>query len=109
MSGWYLLAMVGIIGGDIFSMFSVIGSTFLFIGALVSNAPLRRFGNFVEMSILGLIIGVVGQIAIVLMGMQAERTFLFQFQFATVNLLLVFSFLLLLGRWIIRRNRRGLG
>jgi uncharacterized membrane protein len=99
------LAGVGVFANDIFAIASVIGSLVLFFGAFF-DTPLRRYGEIANWSLMGLVFGVIFQISMVITKTVPEKIgLLFQMTPALVTGLLGLSFLLLLGRWWIRRNR----
>ena len=96
---------MGMLGGDILSLLSVIGSAVVLLDSLVNNSPLHRLGNFFDMSVVCLIMGTIGQFAIAYTGAQVERVGFLQIHILIVNRLLILSFLFLLISWFIRRSR----
>ena len=100
-----IFAMIGMMIDDFMAIISLIGSIILFLGSF-SNAPLKRYGKIAEWSIAGLIFGCFFQISMLVTGTTPEKVGVF-FQMAPtlVNGLLTLSFLLLVGRWWVRRNR----
>ena len=100
-----LFAMVGMVIDDILVILSVVGSVVLFLGSF-SDTPLRRYGKIAEWSIAGLIFGSLFQISMIVTESTPEKVgIFFQMSPGLVNGLLMLSFLLLAGRWWVRRNR----
>lgn len=100
-----LSAMAGMVIDDILAILSVVGSVILFLGSF-SNAPLKRYGKIADWSIAGLIFGGIFQISMIVTGTTPEKVgILFRMTPSMVNGLLALSFLLLVGRWWVRRNR----
>lgn len=101
-----IFAGIGIVVGDLFAIFSVIGSLILFIGAIASNSPMRKFGRIANWSVMGLFFGALFQLSMAFTDTTPERIgAVVRMSPLIVDALLVLSFLLLVGRWLIRRNR----
>ena len=73
MSGWHLFSTMGMLGGDILSIFSIIASAVILLDSLVYNSPLHRLGKFIDMSVVCLTMGTIGQFSIAYTGAQVER------------------------------------
>jgi hypothetical protein len=100
-----VFAMMGTIINDLLAILSVLGSLILFFGSF-SDAPLRQYGKIAEWSILGLIFGAFFQISMAITGTTPKKIgFAVEMPPTVVNGLLGLSFLLLMGRWWIKRNR----
>ena len=98
-----LFALIGMTINDLLAVFSVFGSVILLFGAF-SKAPLKRYGNIADISILGLIFGGIFQISMTVTDTTPKLIgALLPMPALMVNALLAVSFLMLLGRWIIKR------
>lgn len=101
-----VFAMMGMVINDIISIYSVIGSLMLFIGAF-SKKSRNRFSQFADWSILGLVFGGLSQIAMAVTGTTPEKIgVIVRMPHALVDGLLLLSLLLLISGWCIRKNRR---
>jgi hypothetical protein len=101
-----IFAGIGIVVGDLLAILSVIGSVILFVGALVSNSPMRKFGQIANWSVMGLVFGVIFQFSMAITGTTPELIgAVVRMKPIMVNGLLTLSFVLLVGRWWLRRNR----
>ena len=105
MSGWHLFSNMGVLGGDILALVSVIGSVLVFLGSIIPNSDLRRLGKFLDMSVVCLIMGTIGQFAIAYTGTQVDRVGFLRIRILIVDSLLVLALLFLLASWFICRNR----
>ena len=105
MTGWHLFSTMGMLGGDILALFSVMGSVVVFLDSITSNSDLHRRGKFLDMSLVCLIMGMIGQFAIAYTGARVERVGFLQIRIIIVDGLLALSFLFLLASWFIRRTR----
>ena len=100
-----IFAMIGMAINDLLAILSIIGSVILFFGSF-SRAPLKRYGQIADWSILGLIFGGGSQISMAITRTIPEQIgFVVRMTPTMVNGLLAFSLLLLIGRWWLRRNR----
>lgn len=100
-----IFAMIGLVINDLVAIVSVIGSVILFVGSF-SSASLRRYGRIADWSILGLVLGALFQISMAITGTTPDKIgFVVGMTPMMVNGLLGLSLLLLIGRWVIRRNR----
>jgi hypothetical protein len=98
-------AMIGMVINDLLAIFSVIGSVVLFFGSF-SDTPLGRYGEIANWSILGLIIDGLFQISMAITGTTPEKIgILVRMTPVMGDGLLVLSFILLIGRWWLKRNR----
>ncbi len=97
-----LFAALGTGFDDIFAITSVIGSALLLFNAFT---PARKFGKIAEASYFGLIFGALGQYAIYKTNQPMDLIGFLQIPYKLVNALLLLSFLLLVLRWYINRNR----
>ena len=99
-----IFAAIGLVIDDLLAIFSVIGSTILLFGAF-SKAPLKRFGQIADWSILGLIFGGLFQVSMAVTGTSAEHIgAVVPMSALMVNALLCVSLLMLTGRWMIKRT-----
>ena len=99
-----LFSTMAMLGGDILSLLSIIGSAVVLLDSLAYNSPLHRVGKFLDISVVCLIMGTLGQLAITFTGAQVERVGFLQFRVMVVNRLLALSLLFLLVSWFIRRR-----
>ncbi len=100
-----IFAGIGIVIGDLFAIFSVIGSGILFIGAFTSNSPMRKFGRIAGWSVMGLVFGITFQLSLAITGTTPKLIgAVVRMTPLMINGLLGLSFMLLLGRWWLRRN-----
>ncbi len=101
-----IFAGIGIVVGDLFAILSVIGSLILFIGAIASKSTMRKFGRIANWSVMGLFFGVLFQISMAITGTTPERIgAVVRMTPLVVDGLLALSFVLLIGRWWIRKNQ----
>jgi hypothetical protein len=99
-------AVSGMVYNDVLSLLSVIGSSFMFLSALF-GAPLRRLGELGEWGMAPLIFGTLFQIAFLMIGVAPETEkigFIIPMTPNVITGLFVASFLLLAGRWWLRRG-----
>ena len=100
-----IFAMIGMVIDDLLAMLSVVGSVILFFGAF-SKARLGRYGNMANWSIGGLVFGGFFQLSMAITGSTPEQIgIVVRMTPLVVNSLLGLSLLLLVGRWLIRKNR----
>jgi uncharacterized membrane protein len=100
-----IFAMMGMVIDDILAILSVVGSAMLFVVSF-SKAPMRRYGTIANWSIGGLVVGSLFQISMAITGTTPEMVgIVFRMTPMMANGLLGLSLLLLVGRWLIRRNR----
>src|SRR6266540_4865840 len=100
-----IFAMVGMVIDDLLAIISVIGSIVLLFGSF-SNAPLRRYGRIADWSILGLVSGAFFQFSMAITRTIPEQIgFVVRMTPIMVKGLLALSFLFLVCRWRLRRNR----
>ena len=100
-----IFAMIGIAINDLVAIISVVGSAILFIGSF-SKVPLKRYGRIADWSIVGLVLGTLFQLSMVITGTTPDMIgMVVRMTPLVVSGLLALSFLLLMGRWWIRRNR----
>jgi len=98
-------ASIGTVIDDLLAILSVIGSVILFFGAF-SDARLGRYGRIANWSIGGLVFGGFFQLSMAITGSTPDQIgFVVRMTPLMVNSLLGLSLLLLVGRWLIRRNR----
>ena len=98
-----ILASIQMMFGDFFSIVSIIGSVILLFGSFTS---LSKFGEIANWSILGLIVGALGQISIAVTQQPVEKIGVFiPLLPEQVNVLLMGSLLMLIARGFIRKNR----
>ncbi len=101
-----IFAGIGIVVGDLFAILSVIGSVILFIGAFTSNSPLRKFGRIANWSVMGLVFSVIFQLSMAITGTTPELIgAVVRMTPIMVDGLLILSFILLVGRGWLMRNR----
>jgi hypothetical protein len=98
-----IFAGMGLVVGDLFAIFSVFGSAVLFIAAIVSNKPMKKFGQIAIWSIMGLVFGGLFQLSIAITHTPAEKIGFLQLPLLLVNGLLFLSLLMVVGRFILRR------
>ena len=99
-------AMGGMTINDLISIFSVVGSFMLLVGAFQKSSR-NRFGQFADWSILGLVFGGGSQIAMAITGTTPDKIgIVIGMSPALVNGLLLFSLLMLSGGWWVKRKRR---
>lgn len=101
-----LPAMSGMIYNDVLALVSVIGCSFMFLGALF-GAPLRRLGELGEWSSAPLVFGSLFQISFMIIGMGPETEkmgFIIPMPPDVVTGLFTVSFLLLAARWWLKRR-----
>ena len=102
-----LFARIGLMLDDILAVISVVGCAILFLGAILSRHSMKTFGEFANWSVVALAFGMLGQLSIAITDMPVDKIgFVFQLSPLIVNGLLVLSFLLLSGRWLVGRTRR---
>lgn len=101
-----IFAGIGLFVGDLFAIFSIIGSTVLFIAALVSQKPIKKFGEIANWSILGLVFGGLCQISIAITDTPVTTIGLSKLPLILVNGLLFLSLLMVVGRFILMRIPR---
>lgn len=102
-----VFAMVGMVINDLLAIFSLVGSVILLFGAF-SKAPLNRYGQIANWSILGLAFGVLFQISMAVTGTTPESIgVVFSMPTLMVTAMFAVSLLMLVGRWIIRRTLRN--
>lgn len=100
-----IFAMMGMVIDDLLAILSVVGSVILFIGSF-SNTSLRRYGPIANWSIGGLVFGIFFQICMAITRTTPEMIgLIFRMPPMMANGLLGLSLLLLIGRWLVRRNR----
>lgn len=100
-----IFAMIGTTINDLAAISSVLGSVILFVGSF-SKAPLRRYGRIADWSIVGLVMGALFQLSMAITGTTPELIgMVVRMTPMMVNGLLALSFVLLMGRWWVRRNR----
>ncbi len=98
-------AGIGMVINDLLAIFSVIGSFVLLLGSF-SDKPLNRYGDFANYSILGLIFGSFFQISMAITGNTLDKIgIIVPMTPVMVDGLFGSSFLLLILRWSLRRNR----
>jgi len=96
-------AMVGMTINDLISVYSLAGSFMLFLGSFSSPPKFRKFGDW---SVLGLGFGAISQIAMAITGSMPERIgIVLPMAAGMVNLILLASFLLLIGQWLVKKSR----
>jgi hypothetical protein len=100
-----VFAMMGMVINDLISIYSVIGSLMLFLGAF-SKTPRNRFRQFADWSILGLVFGGISQICMAITGTTPEKIGFLRMSPILVDGLLLLSLFLLIGGWWVRKNRR---
>lgn len=102
-----IFASIGIMFNDIFAILSLVGSFILLIGAFLSKNPMRKFGRVANWSIMGLAFGMFFQISMAITKTTPELIgLLVRMSPSMVTGLFVLSFLMLMGRWWVRRNRQ---
>ncbi|MCE9645280.1 MAG: hypothetical protein K8S20_04710 [Chloroflexi bacterium] len=101
-----IFALIGLFIDDILATFSIVGSAVLFIAAIISKKPMKKFGQVADWSILGLAFGGFGQIAIAVTRTPAEKIGFLQLPLLIVNGLLFISLLMVVGRFILMRIPR---
>jgi hypothetical protein len=102
-----VFAMVGMVINDLLAIFSLVGSTILLFGAF-SKAPLRRYGQIANWSIMGLAFGVLFQVSMAVTGTTPELIgIVFRMPTLMVSAMFAVSLLMLFGRWLIRRTLRN--
>lgn len=103
-----VFAMIGFVINDLVSIISVLGSLILFVGSF-SNAPLKRYGRIADWSIMGLVLGTLFQLSMAITGTSPELIgMVVRMTPLMVSVLLALSFVLLVGRGLIRRSRTHL-
>ena len=101
-----ILGMVGMAINDWLAILSIIGSLVLLVGSFFTNTSSAKFEQFAEWSIVGLVMGGIFQVCLFLSGNMPEQIgIIFRMPSGTVSLLFVLSFLLLVARFVITRNR----
>lgn len=98
-----LFAMIGMMFNDLMAILSLLGSTILLFGAF-SKAPLKRYGQIADWSVLGLVFGILFQVSMVITNTLPEKIgFVFSMQPIMVSAMLGVSLMMLIGRFFIRK------
>jgi hypothetical protein len=91
---------------DVLAIISIIGSAILLLGAFVSDKPIGRFGEIANWSILGLVFGIICQVSIAITHPSFDRVGIFiRMPYGTVNFILTLSFVMLVGRGFVLKNK----
>lgn len=98
-----IFAMVGTLINDMMAIFSLLGSTILLFGAF-SKAPLKRYGQIADWSILGLVFGILFQFSMMVTSTIPEKVgFIVPMPPIMISAMLGVSLLMLIGRFSIRK------
>ena len=65
--------MIGIMINDLLAILSLLGSTILLLGSFF-KAPLKRYGQIADWSVLGLIFGILFQISMAVTNTSRQRS-----------------------------------
>jgi hypothetical protein len=101
-----IIAKAGASADDILAIVAIVGSGLLFLLAFLTADPLHKFGIIGSGTVLGLLLGALGQFAIAYTDLKIRKIGVFGFSPALVNELLIISFLLLVLRWFVVHGRR---
>jgi len=102
-------AMSGFFYHDVLSLVSVTGCSLMFLSEFFDTArfgaPLRRLGELGEWSTAPLVFGTLFQLAVIMLGLTDQNIgFIVPMAPNLVNGLFAVSFLLLAGRWWLKRS-----